>query len=146
MAIIYNQRGATRNQSTVDYTQEVLFFGGVKSRDAVFLNNTGADLDVEQGILVLRDVTTPGQIIPAIAGATLANVIGVLRVEGVTSLADAASMEVNYATSGEFDSGLIVFPATVNLDTTVGAKHLLDVITGLGFDPKDYTDSSIFDN
>lgn len=146
MAITYNQRDVTRNQSTVDYTQEIVFLECNESREAVFLNNTGGDLDLEQGILVRRDISTPGQVIPAIAGATLADIIGIVRIECPVTLADTETLDINYAFNGTVDSGLLVLPGGVTLDTTVGNKHLVDVLTGLGFNPKEVTDNSNFDN
>lgn len=146
MAITYNQRNATRNQSTVDYTQEILFLNDGRSQEAVFLNNSGGLLTLEQGILVRRDVSTPGQVIPAIAGTTLADVIGIVRIDGTIDLADTETANINYDTQGTIDSGLLVFPATVTLDTVVGSKSLKDILTGIGFDPKAVTELTDFDN
>jgi len=145
MAIIYNQRNATRNQSTVDYTQEIIFLSENDSRSAVFKNNTGSNLDLEQGIMVLRDVST-GYVIPAVAGDTLQDIIGIVRYDGVTTLADGETSNIDYAFNGQIDSGLIVFPATVDLNTTVGNKKLVDVLTEKGFNPRPVTDNSNFDN
>ena len=145
MAIIYNQRNATRNQSTVDYTQEIIFLSENDSRSAVFKNNTSSNLDLEQGIMVLRDVST-GYVVPAVAGDTLQDIIGIVRFDGVTTLAAEETANIDYAFNGQIDSGLIVFPATVDLNTTVGNKKLVDVLTEKGFNPRPVTDNSNFDN
>jgi len=146
MARKYNERNVTSAQSTLDISTEVVFLFDNKYQSATFLNNTGAALDLEQGILVRRDIANAGQVIPAIAGATLANVIGVLRVTNAETLAIAGTAKVSYAIQGELDSGLLVLPAGVTLDTTVGAKHLKDILTGIGFDPRPVTELTSYDN
>lgn len=146
MAIEYNQRNVTSNQSTLDVSTEIVFLFDNKYQKAVFLNNTGADLDLEQGFLVRRDVSTPGQVIPAIAGATLSDVIGIVKVNSPMALADTETANINYAICGDIDSGLLVLPAGVTLDTTVGAKHLKDILTGIGFNPRPVTELTSFDN
>lgn len=146
MAIVYNQRNVTNNQSTLDVSTEVVFLYDNKYQTAVFKNTTAGDLDLEQGVLVRRDTSTPGQVIPAIAGATLADVIGIVKVNSPKTLAADETANINYAISGDVDSGLLVLPATVTLDTTVGNKHLRDILSGLGFNLKPLTELTSFDN
>lgn len=132
MSVTATQRDATRNQSTVDITRKNIFTYGNRYRTAIFSNNTGADLIIDSGSLVLRHASLADTIIPAIAGATLANVIGVLYVDGPLTLANGATANVNYCISGDVDGGLLTLPATVTLDTVVGAKALKDILTDLG--------------
>ena len=78
--------------------------------------------------------------------ATLANVIGILKIEGVVTLADAASVTANYALNGDIDAGLLILPDGVTLDSMVGSKALKDVLTALGFVLNNVTECSKQDN
>lgn len=142
------QRNATRNQSTVDYSLENLFLFGNRYQTATFKNNTGGEATFKSGFLVLRDTSAPANIIPAIAGATLANVIGVLKLDSDTTLADAGTTPANYCIGGDIDVNLLQLPATVTLDTVVGTtgKCLRDFLTDLGFVLKNVVENSKFDN
>lgn len=142
------QRNATRNQSTVDYSLENLFLFGNRYQTATFKNNTGAEATFKSGFLVLRDTAAPANIIPAIAGATLANVVGILKLDSETTLADAGTVSANYCISGDIDVNLLQLPATVTLDTVVGTtgKCLRDFLTDLGFVLKNIVENSKIDN
>jgi hypothetical protein len=78
--------------------------------------------------------------------ATLANVIGILKIEGENLMADAASLTANYALNGDIDASLLILPTGVTLDTIVGSKALKDVLTALGFVLNNVTELSKFDN
>ena len=82
---------------------------------------------------------------PATA-SNLANVIGVLKIDGLVTLADTASINAYYALSGDIDAGLLVLPLGVTLDTVVGSKALKDILTALGFVLKNVTELSKFGN
>lgn len=142
------QRSATGNQSTVDYSLENLFLYGNRYQTATFQNNTGAEATFSSGFLVLRNTSTPANVIPAIAGATLANVIGVLKLDSDVTLADAGTTPANYGIGGDIDVSLLQLPATVTLDTVVGTtgKCLRDFLTDLGFVLKNVTENTKFDN
>lgn len=142
------QRNSTRNQSTVDYSLENLFLFGNRYQTATFKNNTGAEATFKSGFLVLRDTSAPANIIPAIAGATLANVVGILKLDSETTLADAGTTPANYCIGGDIDVNLLQLPATVTLDTVVGTtgKCLRDVLTDLGFVLKNVVENSKIDN
>lgn len=142
------QRSATRNQSTVDYSVESLFLYNNRYQTATFENNTGDDATFKSGFLVLRNTSTPANIRPAIAGDTLANVIGILKLDTDTTLADAGTTPANYCISGDIDVNLLQLPATVTLDTVVGTtgKCLRDFLTDLGFVLKNVTENTNFDN
>lgn len=145
------QRNATRNQSTVDYSLENLFLFGNRYQTATFKNNTGAEATFKSGFLVIRDTTAPANILPAVEGvdgADLANVIGILKLDSETTLADAGTTPANYCISGDIDVNLLQFPAGVTLDTVVGTtgKCLRDFLTDLGFVLKNVVENSKFDN
>jgi hypothetical protein len=78
--------------------------------------------------------------------ATLANVIGILKIEGINTMADAASLKANYCISGDIDAGMLILPAGVTLDTIVGSKALKDILTAQGFVLNNVTELSKFDN
>jgi hypothetical protein len=78
--------------------------------------------------------------------ATLANVIGILKIDGLVPLADAASVNANYALSGDIDAGLLYLPLGVTLDSMAGSKALKDILTALGFVLKNVTELSKFGN
>lgn len=253
MGVYTTQRSATRNQSTADFERKNIFTFGNRYQESILRNNTGAALDFESGILVVRNTgsketasfsfvsaltagqtviiagltytstgaTTAAQLANAFAnltdGATagngvglgtysgaltdyttgpvidgkvvftattvgdktnlvatgtgtlpvatvvggliafedqllpatsenLADVIGILFVEGVTEVANGDIMNVNYAISGDVDAGLLLFPVGVTINTVVGNKSLKDVLTDLGFVLNNVTENSNFDN
>jgi hypothetical protein len=149
MAVNATQRNATRNQSTLDITRKSIFTYGNRYREATFTNNTGGVLVIDSGSLVLRHATLADTIIPAIAGATLANTIGILYVTGgPISLADGATAYVNYCISGDVDGGLLSLPAATTLDTIVGTtgKALKDILMDLGIVPNVVTEIAKTDN
>lgn len=78
--------------------------------------------------------------------ANLANVIGILKIEGINTLANGASISANYALSGDIDAGLLILPNGVTLDSIVGSKSLKDILTALGFVLNNVTELSKFDN
>lgn len=252
--IYANQRGATRNQSTVDYSIDQIFLYGNRYNNGILVNNLGEALNSQDGILVVRNSgtfetavgafsatpltagqtviiggltytstagTTQSQLAAAFAnlavgattgagtvtgtysgaltgyssgavigtkvvftastvgpktdlaatgtGATptftisngtagvdegfspatstnLANVIGILKIDGLVPLADTASVNAYYALSGDIDAGLLILPLGVTLDTVVGSKALKDILTALGFVLKNVTELSKFGN
>lgn len=80
--------------------------------------------------------------------ATLANVIGILKTtgNGITTLADGASMSANYAICGDIDATMLVLPNGVTLDTIVGSKALKDILTALDFRLNDVVEMTKFNN
>ena len=78
--------------------------------------------------------------------ATLANVIGILKIEGINEMADAASLKANYCISGDIDASMLILPEGVTLDSMVGSKALKDVLTAQGFVLNNVTECSNFDN
>jgi hypothetical protein len=255
MSIYANQRNATRNQSTVDYSLENVFTYGNRYQTGIFINNVGEKITAKDGFLVVRNsgsfetatakfvgltagqtmiiagltytstgVTTAAQLAAAFANlavgattgagtatgaytgtlagystgavtgasldtvvftastvgnktnlsatgtgtaptftivngsdgvdegfspatsATLANVIGILKIEGENEMANGASMNANYAISGDIDASLLILPNGVTLDSIVGSKALKDVLTALGFVLNNVVEGSKFDN
>lgn len=79
---------------------------------------------------------------------TLTRIIGILKTtgNGVTVMADAASMNANYAICGDIDASMLVLPAGVTLDSIVGSKALKDILTAIGFRLNNVTELTKFDN
>lgn len=146
MSTTINQVDNTRNQSTAHYDCQSLFLFNNTYQEAVFNNTTAGVLELSAGTLVLRNATTPGQIKPAIAGATLADVIGVLKLEDPASLAAGETLPVNFCTGGDVDEALLQLPDGVTMDTIVGQKTLRDILNGLGFSFKASTDNTKIEN
>ena len=255
MNIYANQRGATRNQSTVDYNAQNVFTYGNRFMPAVFVNNLGESLDAQDGILVYRNAgtyetaqvrftaalttgqtmilggltytstgaTTVVQLAAAFAnlavGATtgagtatgsytgilagyntgavlhggtdvlftastvgnktdlsasgtgtaptitvengtsgtlngvspvtqssLANVIGILKIEGVNTIADATTLSANICIDGDVDATNLILPIGVTLDTIVGSKALRDILTTQGFVLNNVIEGTKFNN
>ena len=144
MSVKGTQRNATRNQSTVDIVRENLFLSGNRYQTGVFINDSGSTATFSTGSLVLRDTTVANQIKPAIADATLVNVIGILNVNGSIELVDDGTFNANYAVCGDVDAGLLSLPSGVTLDTvtTGAAKNLRDILTDLGFILHNVTEQS----
>lgn len=78
--------------------------------------------------------------------ATLANVIGILKIEGQNTMANGESLSANYCVSGDIDASMLILPNGVTLDSIVGSKALKDVLTALGFVLNNVTEMSKFDN
>ena len=154
MGVETTQRDATRNQSTADFERKNIFTFGNRYSEAIFKNNTGAELIAVAGILVVRDTSAPTKVIPAAYDLlaeptpinTLGDVIGILNVEGEITLANNGEINCNVCISGDVDASLLVLPAGVTLNTVVGNKILKDVLTDLGFVLHNVTENSNFDN
>lgn len=142
------QRNVTRNQSTADYSYNRLFLFNNRYQEGTFKNNTGASYTLKPGTLLLRDTTTPAQVIPAVAGETLANVIGIVKLDGEVALATGDTLAINFAISGDVDAGLLNLPDGVTLDTvpTNGTKTLRDYLQALGFKLRESVQNTNFDN
>lgn len=99
------------------------------------------------GVVVVNGTTGVDEGFSPATSANLANVIGILKIEGIVTLADAASVSANYAISGDIDAGMLILPVGVTLDTIVGAsKSLKDILTALGFVLNNVTEGTKYDN
>ncbi|MFO0090015.1 MAG: hypothetical protein ACK518_04365 [bacterium] len=78
--------------------------------------------------------------------ANLANVIGILKIEGINTMANNASLSANYCISGDIDASMLILPLGVTLDSIVGGKALKDILTAQGFVLNNVTELSKFDN
>lgn len=78
--------------------------------------------------------------------ATLENVIGILKIGGINTMANNDSLNANYALSGDIDTSLLILPAGVTLDTITGSKALKDTLTALGFVLYNVTETTKYDN
>lgn len=144
IGVYATQRNATNNQSTVDFQRDNIFMFQNRFQEAVLVNKGATAVEMATGMLVVRDTDTAGQVELAASG-TLANVIGITFMNPVT-LEENETSEINYAISGDIDVSLLELPDGVDLDTTVGAKALRDILTDLGFVLNNVTETSKFDN
>tara|TARA_R110000822_G_scaffold123489_2_gene257883 strand:+ start:4778 stop:5224 length:447 start_codon:yes stop_codon:yes gene_type:complete len=145
----FTQRDNTRNQSAADISHKHIFLFDNKFSDGIFNNNTGDDYTLKPGTVVIRDTAAPTKLIPAVAGATLANIVGVIATNSdIEDIADDADVEVPFCHGGTVDQGLLILPAGVTLDTvhTAGAKTVGDILRGLGFELRATVEHTKFDN
>lgn len=78
--------------------------------------------------------------------ATMANVIGILKIEGINEMANAASLPANYCISGDIDASMLILPVGLTLDSVVGSKSVKDILTALGFVLNNTIELSKFNN
>lgn len=131
MAVVFS--GQTRNQSTATYSHSQLILHSPKyGPEIVYKNTTEADLVAKSGLLVVRDLTTTGQMKSATT-LNLADVVGVLLINDSLTLASNAVVNGQYLIGGELDATQLILPATITLDTVVGEKFLRDILNDLGF-------------
>lgn len=78
--------------------------------------------------------------------ATMANVIGILKIEGINTMANAESLPANYCVSGDIDASMLILPVGLTLDSIVGSKSVKDILTALGFVINNVTEMTKFDN
>lgn len=62
--------------------------------EILYKNTTGASLEATSGLLVVRDVSTPGQLKSA-TSANLADVVGVLLINDTKTLANNATVNAH---------------------------------------------------
>lgn len=127
-----NQVSATNNQSNAVYQQKKIFIWENRYVEGIFTNSTGATITLIAGQLVLRDTAVAKGVKLAVAGATLADTLGILAVEGTQDVPAGATALVNYCAEGTVDGTMLALPTGVTLDTVVGAKSVEDIINALG--------------
>lgn len=152
--------GATTGAGTVTGTYSGALTGYatgsvITSNTVVFTASTvGAKTDLVQtgtgaavtSITVVNGTSGVDEGFSPATYATLANVIGILKIEGTNTMLDAASLSANYAISGDIDATMLILPNGVTLDSIVGSKALKDVLTALGFVLNNVTECTKFDN
>lgn len=135
------QRNATRNQSTADYQSKRIFIFDNRFIEGTYKNNAETDDVLSVGKLCVRDTATANGFLPA-TNANLANVVGVVDLDGSVTLAENATTNINVCTKGTIDGNLLVLPSGVTLNTTVGSKSLRDVLEAIGL----HVDTSTVEN
>ena len=146
MKVLRVLRGGTRNQSTADFSRHNLFVFGNRYYEATFLNKEIADVTLEAGVLVMRDVADATKVLPIVLEADLAKCIGVANIRGEVVLAQNDTANGTFAINGDVDGGLLVLPEASTLQTIVGTGTLKDFLTSLGFHILNVTENSKFDN
>lgn len=138
------QRNTTRNQSTLDIAHNRVFVGDNAYEEAEFLNNSGAELELLPGTLVLRNAA--GQVVPAVDDATLANVIGIVTEESTAVVADAGTLNINFGYAGKVNEAFLVLPGAATLDTVHANKTVRDHLNALGFELTASVENTKLDN
>jgi len=145
----FTQRDNTNNQSFGDVAHKHIFLWDNKYASAIFNNNTGGPFTLKPGLVVIRDTAAPTKVIPAIAGATLANIVGVISInEDIADIADNGDENVTYCHGGAVNQNLLILPAGVTMDTVpvAGGKTVGDILKALGFDLEAVTENTKTDN
>ena len=126
------QRNATRNQSTADYESKKIFIFDNRFIEGVYKNNSGAELTLRSGMLVVRDTSVVNGFLPATL-ANVANVLGVVSVDGSVVLANASTTNINICTKGTVDGNLLIMPSGVTLNTvpTDATKTVRDFLEAI---------------
>jgi hypothetical protein len=137
--------GTLTNYSTgAVITGNTVVFTASTIGNKIDLTQTGTGsidfIDVISGKAGLDEGFSPANI------DNLGEVIGVLKIEGVNTMLDSASLPANYCLSGDIDAGMLILPNGVTLDTIVGFKALKDVLTALGFVLNNVIEGTKFDN
>jgi len=125
------------NLDTVVFTASTV---GAKTDLAATGTGTAPTITVVNGTSGVDEGFSPA------TSATLANVIGILKIEGVNTMANAASLNANYCISGDIDAGLLILPNGVTLDSIVGSLALKDILTAKGFVLNNVTECTKYDN
>lgn len=103
---------------------------------------TGADptITIVAGTAGIQDGFSPA------TSANLADVIGILKIDGTVTLANTSTVNAYYGLKGDIDANLLKLPLGVSLSTMVENKSLKDILTDLGFVLFNVTETSKFDN
>lgn len=140
--IYAKQRGATRNQSTVDYTRDQIFLYGNRYNEGVLVNNLGESIDAQDGFLVVRNSgtfeTAVAKFVALTAGQTMI-------IAGLTYTSTAATTAAQLATAF---SNLAV-GATTGAGTATGTysgaltAYSTGAVSGAGLDKVVFTASTV---
>jgi hypothetical protein len=141
------QVNATNNQSMAKYVHDHMFLANNRY-DKKTLTNTllSAENTIKTGMLAVKTAAAVIDVLDV--AANIANVIGILRLEGDIVLADDGSVDVNVATQGIVAEELIILPGGITLDTVIPTTliTLRDRLNELGFHLEVGTENTKFDN
>jgi hypothetical protein len=132
--------GTLANYSTGDSTGASVTFTALTSGSKTDLVATGTG-DSPTWVYTQGAATTGSGFIP-VTSSNLADVIGVVAIEGVNALGSGDSIACNICTKGTIDGNLLTLPSGVTLETVVGNKELRDVLESLGL----HVDTSTVEN
>jgi hypothetical protein len=141
-----NQTNVTRNQSTATYEKKKVFIFDNRYIEGNIYNASEEDPIVFKPFSLVRRNTTNNHFIPAISGATLADVIGISTNDSDITVEAEGTAYINVCTKGTIDSQYLSLPSGVTLDTTVGNKKLRDVLEAIGFHFEVGVEHTKFDN
>jgi hypothetical protein len=81
-----------------------------------------------------------------ITSTTVGSTIGILKMEGINTMADGTSMLANVCIDGDIDASMLILPTGVTLDTIVSGKALRDILTTQGFVLNNVIEGTKFNN
>ena len=122
------ERGATRNQITVDYNYEKIFVRDNRYLEAEYANATGAEKTLAAGTVMGRIAAT-GLLLPVVSTAIDGSQypIGILKEE--VTVADGVTVPVTVGISGDVNQNAVVMDdAGDDLDSIVDGRQILDRI------------------
>lgn len=137
---------STSNHSTVQYTHNHIFLFDANYSAAEFENNSEAEATLKPGSLIIRKANDATKVVSAVAGETLANVIGITANETDIVLIGGGTSSISYATKGTINKDLLALPSGVTLDTIVAGKTVADILQAIGFRLEGSVENTKFDN
>lgn len=140
------QKNITNNQSQADYTQSNVFIFDNRYDGITFTNATAsAEVILKSGHILFK---TAAGVVDILAAATgIADVVGIARMENDTTLADAASIDINMGVSGTISEENLELNG-LTLDTLIPTttRTLRDQLNSLGFHLSSGVENTKHDN
>lgn len=142
------QNGATRNQSNLKISHKHIFLFDNQYSETIFNNNTGDAYTLKPGLVVIRNTSAPTKVVPAVAGATLINIVGVISTNDDIEMSDGSDANVTFCHGGVVNKDLLILPSGVTLDTVITDQGITvgDKLRSLGFDLEGAVENTKFDN
>ena len=142
------QRNATRNQSTVDYSSKKIFIWDNHYFIGTFKNVTGAPVTLDAGQVICR--ASDGTLAPLAANlANAGQIVGISAYEGPLAIANNGTTEMNVCSKGTVESLYIELPAgktLASVDTESGLM-IRDILERVGLHLNEgTTEHTDFDN
>ncbi|PXX26273.1 hypothetical protein C7967_11534 [Thalassospira sp. 11-3] len=142
------QTGATRNQSNLKISHKHIFLFDNKYAESIFNNNTGDTYTLKPGLVVIRNTAATTKVIPAVSGATLINIVGVVSTNDDIEMSDGSDANITICDGGVINKDLLILPSGVTLDTLIATHGITvgDKLRSLGFDLEGAVENTKFDN
>lgn len=142
------QVNVTNNQSTLKITIEQVFLFDNRYDERILDNKTAsAEITTKIGSLLFKNAATTVDILTDV-DANIDKVVGILALVNDTVLADAETLDINMAISGDVNEDAIVLPGTMTFDDVIPTTNitLRDHLNNLGFHLVKSIENTKFDN